>query len=349
MSVLITGGAGFVGSNLAGALLRQGESVAIYDNFSRSGSRKNLEWLRTRYPHALQVYEGDVRDFAQVQKAIAGTRTVYHLAAQVAVTTSVADPREDFEVNALGTLNVLEAIRQTLRHPTLLYTSTNKVYGNLSGLALREEPSRYTLPDLSGGVSEQMPLDFYSPYGCSKGAAEQYVRDYARIYGLRTVVFRMSCIYGPRQFGNEDQGWLAHFLISAMLGRDIIIYGNGKQVRDLLFIDDLIAAMQLAVAHEDVTRGQIYNIGGGLENAMSIWTEFGPLVEDLAGHPVPVEYREWRPGDQWVYITDYKKARNDFGWRPQIGCVAGIQRLYDWLKEHREMLLQVVGDTSGIG
>ncbi len=339
MRYLITGGAGFIGSNAADHLLAQGHEVVILDNLSRPGSQRNLDWLRERHGE-VPLARLDVRDYPAVLETFRRYRpldVVYHLAAQVAVTTSVARPREDFEINALGTLNVLEAIRELRLDPVLLFASTNKVYGALSHLAVVEEESRYRYRDLPQGVPETTPLDFYSPYGCSKGAADQYVHDYHRIYGLRTVVFRNSCIYGPRQFGVEDQGWVAWFVIAAVLERPITIYGDGKQVRDLLYIDDLVAAMDRAVARAEVTAGQVYNIGGGPENTLSVWREFGPLLEELSGRPIKVTYDDWRPGDQKVYISDIRKAARDFGWRPQVPVREGINRLYAWVSEHQHL------------
>lgn len=280
MKVLITGGAGFIGSNLAHQLIMDGETVTILDNLSRRGTANNLAWLRANHGERFRLIQGDVRDGVAVAQAARDQQVIYHLAAQVAVTTSVTEPRHDFEVNALGTFNVLEAARRVSDNPILIFTSTNKVYGGMEDVAVAEQPTRYAFRDLPEGISESRPLDFHSPYGCSKGAADQYVRDYARIYGLRSVVFRMSCIYGTRQFGNEDQGWVAHFLISAALGRPISIYGDGKQVRDLLFVQDLIEAFKQATRQSDRTAGQVYNIGGGMANTLSVWGEFKEILRD---------------------------------------------------------------------
>ncbi len=273
MKTLITGGAGFIGSNLAHRLLSKDQEVVIYDNLARRGTEKNVTWLRENHGEAFQLIRGDIRDAQRLEKVVGEVDLIYHLAAQVAVTTSVLDPREDFGINALGTLNVLEAARRCKNKPIVVFTSTNKVYGALEGIKVVDKGGRYDFANVKG-ISESYPLDFHSPYGCSKGAADQYVRDYARIYGLPTVVFRMSCIYGPRQFGNEDQGWLAHFLISSLLGRPITIYGDGKQVRDILYIDDLLAAFESAVEQVETARGRVYNIGGGRENTISVWVEF---------------------------------------------------------------------------
>ena len=295
MRHLITGGAGFIGCNLADALLGNGEAVTVLDNLSRPRTGQNLRWLQERHGAAMRFVRADIRDAAAMVEAVAGHDVVYHLAGQVAVTTSVSDPRGDFEANALGTLNVLEAARSAQRPPIVFYASTNKVYGGMEHVRLVEEATRYSYADLPRGVSETQLLDFHSPYGCSKGAGDQYVHDYARIYGLKTVVFRQGCILGPRQFGVEDQGWVAHFVIAALLNRPISIYGDGKQVRDLLFIDDLVRAYRQALARIDVAAGEIYNIGGGAANTISIWSEFGPLLERLIGRRGPPSRRRSAP------------------------------------------------------
>jgi CDP-paratose 2-epimerase len=334
-SALITGGAGFIGSNLADALASDGWVVWIFDLLARPGVERNLAWLQERHGGRIRFIRGDVRDFPAVAEAVRHTEVVFHLAAQVAVTTSLIDPRTDFEINALGTLNVLEAARQARHRPIVLYTSTNKVYGAMEEVPVVEEATRYRYADRPFGIDERQPLDFHSPYGCSKGAADQYVRDYARIYGLPTVVFRMSCIYGPRQFGTEDQGWVAHFVISAMTGRPITIYGDGKQVRDLLFVTDLVAAMRAAVERIDRTAGQVYNIGGGPEHTLSVWHEFAPLLAEILGRPLdPPAFGPWRPGDQKVYVSDIRKAMRDLDWRPQVGVREGLTRLAEWVREN---------------
>jgi CDP-paratose 2-epimerase len=268
---------------------------------------------------------------------IAPADVVYHLAAQVAVTTSVTDPRPDFEINALGAFNALEAARLGGKQPVFIFTSTNKVYGGMEDAVIVEQPTRYAYRDLPQGVDESRNLDFHSPYGCSKGAADQYVRDYARIYGIRSVVFRMSCIYGPRQFGNEDQGWVAHFIIAALLGRSLSIYGDGKQVRDILYVADLVRAFDLATKHIDVTAGQVYNIGGGMANTISIWSEFAPILEELTGRRMDVTYGDWRPGDQQVYVSNTAKALREFGWKPEVDRIEGIHRLAEWVRANREL------------
>jgi CDP-paratose 2-epimerase len=336
--VLITGGAGFIGANYAHRLLERGERVTVYDNLSRRGAQANLDWLQQVGSGTLSVIRGDVRDAERVADAAAEADVIVHLAAQVAVTTSVANPREDLEINVMGTFNVLEAARRAAKPPLLIYASTNKVYGGMEGIAIEELATRYAYRDYPYGIPESYPLDFHSPYGCSKGAGDQYVRDYARIYGLPTVVFRQSCIYGPRQFGIEDQGWVAWFIIAAQLGRPITIFGNGKQVRDLLYIDDLLDAYDAAIEHADRVRGEIYNLGGGPDNQLAIWQEFAPLLEELSGHPIPVSRGDWRPGDQLIFVADIRKAERDLGWRPKVGVQTGIGRLYAWVRDHKELL-----------
>ena len=334
MKILITGGAGFIGCNLADYHLAQGDEVVVFDNLSRKGARRNLEWLRRRYDDLIFV-EGDIRDYDRVCEAlIADTRRVYHMAGQVAVTTSVQNPREDFMINALGTFNVLEAVRMQAPEAAMFYASTNKVYGAMTDLKIEEGETRYIYRDYPQGISESRALDFHSPYGCSKGAGDQYVRDYARIYGLRAVVFRQSCIYGTRQFGVEDQGWVAHFCIAARMKRPITIFGDGKQVRDVLWIGDLIRAYQAAAERIDTVAGEIYNIGGGPDNTMSIWAEFGPLLEKSAGRAIPVTYEAWRPGDQAVYIGDIRKAKRELNWVPTVSVEEGVRRLWQWVDRH---------------
>ncbi|HVX40871.1 MAG TPA: NAD-dependent epimerase/dehydratase family protein [Gemmatimonadaceae bacterium] len=331
--MLITGGAGFIGCNLAHRLLQQGRRVVLFDNLSRAGVTRNVAWLRETHGDHVRVEIGDVRDFAAVQRAVAGVGQVFHFAAQVAVTTSLDDPVDDFTVNARGTLNVLEAIRRSDERPPLVLTSTNKVYGGLDDLALELRDARYTPRDeaiAARGVSEARPLDFHSPYGCSKGTADQYVRDYARSFGLKTVVFRMSCIYGPHQFGTEDQGWVAHFLIRALAGEPIVLYGDGKQVRDILFVDDLVNAFLLAQQHMPALSGQAFNIGGGAGNTISL-LELLDVIAALNGSRPAVTFEDWRVGDQRYYVSDTTKFARATGWRQTVSAVEGVTRLRDWL------------------
>lgn len=339
MRILITGGAGFIGCNLAEACIDGGHEVTLLDDLSRHGSGANLAWLRERYgKQGFSFIRADIRDAQALLAAAEGQEAIYHLAAQTAVTTSVIDPRSDFEINALGTFNVLEAARRAADDPVFVYSSTNKVYGGMEDASAVEQATRYSMPAYLDGVGEDRPLDFHSPYGCSKGAADQYVRDYARIYGLRSVVFRQSCIYGQRQMGVEDQGWVAWFVIAAVLGKPITIYGDGKQVRDLLHVDDLVRAFRLATQRIDITRGQVYNLGGGPANTLSIWAEFGPLLSRLLGRQViPASFRDWRPGDQPVFVADVARAEREFGWMPQVSVETGISRLIEWVQQNRDL------------
>jgi CDP-paratose 2-epimerase len=336
--MLVTGGAGFIGSNLVNDLLTAKQNVTVFDALLRPGAANNIAWLQS-HPQSfrLRIVPEDIRNFDAVREAVTDADVIYHLAGQVAVTTSVTDPRSDFNINALGTLNVLEAARLGGHRPVIVFTSTNKVYGGLEQVDLVEERYRYRLTRFPEGISEAQPLDFHSPYGCSKGAADQYVRDYARIYGLPTIVFRMSCIYGPRQFGTEDQGWVAHFIISALTGQPITIYGNGKQVRDVLFVDDLIRALRLAVENIDTVAGEVFNIGGGPSNTLSVWAEFGELLRELAGEEIPVGFEDWRPGDQPCYVSNIDKARSRLGWFPVIDKATGIRRLGDWVNANFDL------------
>jgi CDP-paratose 2-epimerase len=338
--IFITGGAGFIGCNSADHFLRRGQSVTIYDNLSRKGGRSNLAWLHAEHGgDRLRVIEADIRDYDRLAAAVAQTAPgiVLHLAGQVAVTSSVVDPREDFEINALGTFNVLEAVRHGAPGAAVLYASTNKVYGGMEEVGIVQRGQRYEYADYPGGIPESFPLDFHSPYGCSKGAGDQYTRDYARIYGLRTLVLRQSCIYGQRQFGVEDQGWVAHFVIATVLGRPIAIYGDGMQVRDILHVSDLVAAYQLGIDRIDEMSGEVFNLGGGPANTLAIWTEFGPLLEKLAGRPVPVNNGPWRPGDQRVFVADIQRAEELLGWRPRVSPAEGIARLYEWVASNPEL------------
>lgn len=337
MKAIVTGGAGFIGSNLADRLVGQGHQVVVYDDLSREGAAKNVSWLRSEHGDRWELVEADIRDFRALCLAAASADVIYHLASQVAVTTSVQDPRHDFEVNALGTFNVLEAARESGRKPIVLYASTNKVYGGMEEVVVVEGESDYAYRDYPYGIPETHPLDFHSPYGCSKGAGDQYVRDYARIYDLPTVVFRQSCIYGPRQFGVEDQGWVAWFLIAAVTGRPITIYGDGKQVRDVLWVHDLLDLYQMAIERIDVAAGQVYNVGGGPENTLSVWQELGPMLTRLMGREIEVARDGWRPGDQRIFVADIRKAGQELAWRPRIGKEEGVERLYEWVAANKEL------------
>ncbi len=336
-TVLITGGAGFVGTNLAHRYLSSGTPVRVYDNFSRAGVEQNAQWLSDTHGSLVDIEEADIRNADRLRRSLRGVGQVFHLAAQVAVTTSLTDPLEDFEINARGTLNLLEAIRRCAVPPALVFTSTNKVYGGLSDIALRERSRRYEPEDRlvrAQGISENRALDFHSPYGCSKGAADQYVLDYARTYGIPAVVFRMSCIYGPHQFGTEDQGWVAHFLIRALEGKPITLYGDGMQVRDILYVEDLVNAFVLAQNAVERLSGQAFNIGGGADNTVSLLNLLS-LIGETNGEAPSVRFEDWRPGDQRYYVSDTRKFGAATGWAPATDVAHGIERLACWLRETR--------------
>ncbi len=333
-STLITGGAGFVGANLAQRLLARGQPVRVFDSLARAGSECNIDWLAEHGGGRLEFICADVRDRAALGEAMSGVDHVVHLAAQVAVTSSLLDPFADFEANALGTLNVLEAARKCAQPPSLIFTSTNKVYGALADIELRPDGKRYLPVEeriRERGIGEDRPLDFHSPYGCSKGAADQYVLDYARSFGLRTVVLRMSCIYGPRQHGNEDQGWVAHFMRCALESRNITIYGDGMQVRDLLFVEDLVDAFERCRSRIDGLAGRAFNIGGGVANSIGVLELLG-LIEELTHSDLRIGFDDWRVGDQRYYVSDTERFRTSSGWRPQTPIPHGLAALCEWLQ-----------------
>ena len=336
--ILITGGAGFIGTNLADRFLRTGQPVIVLDNLSREGVEHNLRYLCSQYPGLVRVEAADIRDRAVVRRVMPQVSGVYHFAAQTAVTTSMISPENDFEINARGTLELLEAARACDEPPFFLYTSTNKVYGGLWDVALGKIEDRYEPDDASlraRGISEQRPLDFHTPYGCSKGTADQYVLDYARAFGLPATVFRMSCIYGPHQCGTEDQGWVAHFALRALAEEPISVYGDGCQVRDLLFVEDLVEAMVLARENIAHVRGQAYNVGGGVANSASV-IEVVRKIEQLHGS-VAVHFGDWRPSDQRYYVSDTSKLQAAIGWSPRVNVANGIERMYQWLaREHKK-------------
>ena len=336
---LITGGAGFVGVNLADRLLSEGKRVMVFDNLSRAGVQNNLLWLKDKHPHNLEVTIADIRDKEAVKTAVANACQVFHFAAQVAVTTSLVNPFLDFEVNALGTLNVLEAIRNSAHQPPVIFTSTNKVYGDMEGVEMVLNDKRYQPKDTAtrlNGISEKTNLSFHSPYGCTKGLADQYMLDYARTFGLKTVVFRMSCIYGPHQFGTEDQGWVAHFLIQALRNKPITFYGDGKQVRDILFVEDLVNAFLLAQENMYRISGNAFNMGGGAGNTISL-LELIDLIGELSGKSNHVIFDDWRPSDQRYYVSDFRKFATVTGWKPANDTRVGIAKLYQWLKENADL------------
>ncbi|MBV8085324.1 MAG: SDR family NAD(P)-dependent oxidoreductase [Chloroflexi bacterium] len=345
MKVLITGGAGFIGANAAQRFLADGHHVVVLDNLSRVGTNLNLAWLRT-LGGELTFQPLDVRNDREVLAAMTAhqdAEVVLHLAAQVAVTTSTVDPRTDFDINALGTFNVLEAARGLPNLRAFLYTSTNKVYGAMEQLQIVERNGRYRYAELPRGVAEDAPLDFHSPYGCSKGAADQYVIDYSRVYGLPGVVFRQSCIYGPRQFGVEDQGWVAWFCIAAALGHQITVYGDGKQVRDVLHVRDLVELYCRAIDRIDQARGQAFNVGGGPDNTLSL-LELLDLLRERLGRPLDPLYGDWRTGDQKVFVANIAKAEQLLGWKPAIGATQGVGELLDWVQANADTVKVVLAN-----
>jgi CDP-paratose 2-epimerase len=342
-AILITGGAGFIGINSARRFLNRGWEVTILDDFSRYGTDTNIAMLEKEHPGACRIVRADVSsDFENLRTEVEKHDTVLHLAAQVAVTTSIVEPRRDFEVNALGTFNVLEAVRLSKSRPFLVFSSTNKVYGALSHFSVRELETRYVFSDEKlneCGVSEEETLDFHSPYGCSKGSADQYVVDYGRIYGLKTVVFRQSCIYGRYQIGVEDQGWVAWFFIAAVSGKGITIYGNGKQVRDILYVEDLTGLYAAAIEKPDQVSGKAYNVGGGPANTLSL-LELLSIFDAEYGLRPSIKYAEPRAGDQYIFVADVGRIGNDIGWRPETSSRRGIKNMAAWIADNRGILLK---------
>jgi len=331
--VLVTGGCGFIGSNLVNALAARGEMVLAFDAMLREGSQENARWLQSRWGDRVEIATGDVRDAEAVRLMVANCTAVLHLAAQVAVTTSLEDPLEDFSVNAGGTLTVLEAVRRYNPSAPVVFASTNKVYGMAlpADRLVRQERRYEPIGSLAGqGLSEGAPLDLYSPYGCSKGAADQYVRDYARVFGLKTVVLRMSCIYGPRQFGTEDQGWLAHFMLKAQQGDPITIYGDGFQVRDVLFVDDAVNAWLGALDRIGKVSGRIFNLGGGPANAISL-REAIDHIATVRGSRPELRFSDWRPGDQPWYVSDISAISTALDWSPRVSVADGVSALDEWI------------------
>jgi len=337
MKIILTGGAGFIGCNAAAAWVGRGHTVVVVDNLSRRGTDLNLAWLRQQ--GELTFVQQDIRDASGLDRVFAqhlDASAVVHLAGQVAVTTSVTNPREDFEINALGTFNVLEAARHHCPRATFLFASTNKVYGSLPHARAELVGGRQTLVDRVHGISEDEPLDFHSPYGCSKGAADQYVLDYARIYGLKSIALRQSCIYGRRQFGIEDQGWVAWFTIAAALGKPVTVYGDGRQVRDVLFVDDLVELYDACIAQGERVAGRAFNVGGGPRNQLSLLE----LLDDLGrrmGKPLDIKFAATRPGDQPVFVADVRRAEQDLGWVPRTDVKAGVDALFEWVSAHRHL------------
>jgi CDP-paratose 2-epimerase len=335
--IAIVGGSGFIGSNLADSFLSDGEPVLVVDNLSRPGVEQNLDWLGQKHGSGLTVNITDVRDADAIAGAVAGAKAIFHFAAQTAVTTSLVQPVEDFDINLRGTFNVLEAVRRSGEPVPVIFASTNKVYGSLPDIAVREEGDRYVPVDDgvdAHGIGEAQGLDFCTPYGCSKGAADQYVLDYAKSYGMRTAVLRMSCIYGPRQFGTEDQGWVAHFLLSALSGRPITIYGDGRQVRDILHVSDAVAAYRAVLDRIEATAGQAFNLGGGPTNAISLRMLLGEIA-GLTGRELAIRHDSERTGDQPFFVADTRKIEAMLGWKAHVAWREGVRDLAGWLRRHR--------------
>jgi CDP-paratose 2-epimerase len=334
--MLITGGAGFIGVNSALYFSKHGWDIIVLDDLSRKGTDLNLKWLQKQ--GSFRFEKIDIRDIEKVENALRETKpdVLLHLAAQVAVTTSIENPREDFEINALGTFNLLEAVRRYSPKTFFINASTNKVYGRMEEVGVVERNGRYEYKNLPEGVAEDQLLDFHSPYGCSKGVADQYTIDYSRIYGLKTVTFRQSCIYGTRQFGIEDQGWVAWFTIASVLGKQITIYGDGKQIRDVLYVDDLVKVYEAAINKQNIAGGKAFNIGGGPTNTMSL-LELIAYLEKEIGIKIPLQWSNWRPGDQPVFVCNINKAKILLGWSPEISVNKGVKHLITWVKNNKEL------------
>jgi len=334
--ILITGGAGFIGVNAAKHFFDIGWKVIVLDNLSRKNTDLNLKWLQMEAK--IRFEKIDIRDLSKVERLIHELQpdAILHLAAQVAVTTSVINPREDFEINALGSFNLLEAVRNFSPHTFFINASTNKVYGKMTQVKTVERNGRYEYASLENGVSEDQQLDFHSPYGCSKGIADQYVIDYSRIFDIDTTTVRQSCIYGPRQFGVEDQGWIAWFTIAAILNKKITIYGDGKQIRDVLHVNDLILAYEAILNNRESTKGQAFNIGGGSLNTLSLLELLSILRKELSIE-IPVLWDDWRPGDQPVFVCDLSKIKDSIGWKPTIDTQTGIKKLVTWVEANKKL------------
>lgn len=342
--LLIVGGAGFIGVNTARHFAKKGWKITVFDNLVRPGTEVNLRWLKKDFAAQVAFVRGDIVEDTKILNQLVKVHdAVIHLAAQVAVTTSIVDPRNDFLVNALGTFNVLEAIRLSKNKPTLLFASTNKVYGSLEDFPVVEKKDRYEFKNVrikKYGVGESVQLDFHSPYGCSKGAADQYVVDYSRIYGLKTVVFRQSCIYGEYQFGVEDQGWLAWFVIAAAMDESITLFGNGKQVRDVLHVKDLVSLYECALKDINKISGQVFNVGGGTKNTISL-RESIQLIEKNLQKKVTLRHAQVRAGDQPIFVSDNRKVMKMLGWSPKVDVVSGVRNLSSWVTANQSALTKV--------
>lgn len=332
--ILVTGGAGFIGCNLADRLATEGHEVLVFDSLARPGVQQNLAWLKRRHPRLVSAVRADIRDQAAAAEAASRASAVFHLAAQVAVTTSMVDPREDFDINLVGTMNLLDALRSRREKVPLVFASTNKVYGDLADVALLDHGERYLPRDetlRARGIGEGRPISFHTPYGCSKGAADQYVLDFARGFGLPAAVLRMSCIYGRLQRGTEDQGWVAHFLLRALAGEPITIYGDGRQVRDILWVDDAVAAYMAAWRRIGEVSGQAFNLGGGPANAVSL-LELLRCIERTTGNEIDLRFAGWRPGDQRYFVSDTRRATSLLGLKPAKPWQEGVTALAAWFQ-----------------
>ena len=346
--ILVTGGAGFIGCNIANKLAEDGHEVLIYDALSRPGVETNLAWLKERHPGLVTSIVADIRDEDELARAAREAKAVFHMAAQVAVTTSLVDPREDYEINLKGTINLLDAVRLGGGRVPVIFASTNKVYGDLADIDFDLEGDRYVPADRDvrdHGIGEARPLDFHTPYGCSKGAADQYVLDYARSFGVPTAVLRMSCIYGVRQMGTEDQGWVAHFLIRALEGQPITLYGDGHQVRDILDVSNAVEAYLRAWQQIDHISGRAFNLGGGPANAVSL-RELLAYMSELLGRDIDVRFSDWRAGDQRYFVADTRAIRDTLGLSPAVPWKQGVAQLAEWLRETRGLNREFAAPTQ---
>ncbi len=345
--VLVTGGAGFIGCNIADRLAGTGHNVLVYDALVRPGVETNLAWLKSKHGNRIASVHADIRDEDRLIEAARNAKAVFHMAAQVAVTTSLVEPRDDFEINIRGTLNILDALRKRGDRTPLIFASTNKVYGDLADINFPLEGDQYVPADAdirAHGIGENRPLDFHTPYGCSKGAADQYVLDYARSYDMPTAVMRMSCIYGPRQMGTEDQGWVAHFLIRALEGRAITLYGDGYQVRDILDVSDAVDAYMAVWANIERVSGRAFNLGGGPANAVSLRVLLAHMGE-LLGREVEVTFEDWRAGDQRYFVADTRAIRGTLDLSEAKGWHRGVAELAQWLSDARGLSMRQTQDA----
>lgn len=350
MKITVTGGAGFIGFHSCRYFAEKGHDIFLLDDFSRKGSRAHAEKLISEFGEKIKIVECDIsvsstENLSIIEKIVSQSDVVIHLAAQVAVTTSVKNPRRDFEVNALGALNLLEACRKASTKPFIIYSSTNKVYGGMDHLEIIERDNRYYFAEHLYGISETALLDFHSPYGCSKGAADQYVRDYNRIYGVPSVVLRQSCIYGTEQYGHEEQGWIAHLTLNACRNMPIKVFGDGKQVRDVLFAQDLVELFDACIQNMKKVSGKIYNAGGGYKNILSL-LDLIEILEKTLGRKIEKSFHDWRPGDQKVYISDIDQLKKDLEWEPKISPTEGVEKIIHWQKGNKVEIEKILSSQG---